>query len=132
MSDQFFKTQMGKQFYQGTMPALVNAVNELTDALNNSKQEVKEENLFEDVVSEYVVHIVVGNLFNNIDRQDLEKVENQKFDSVDDLRNTINKKVSVYPITEYMDLYNNHDDDSNNINPEDTWFGYVQIKKDMN
>lgn len=34
MSDEFFKTRMGARFYEGTMPALVEAIQKATAAMN--------------------------------------------------------------------------------------------------
>lgn len=114
---QFHETIMGKRFIEGTIPSLVRAVENLNDKL-----EIKEEPQLE-----YVTHILIGDVSDNIDREQLENIENQKFNSIDEVFEVI-KDVHIYPITDYMDLFNN-DGENEYIKPKDNWFGYVQIKK---
>jgi len=57
---------------------------------------------------------------NEVSRQDLERIENEKFDSTKDLP----KGVTFYELTDFMDACNNQEISS----MEDYWIGFVQIK----
>ena len=46
------------------------------------------------------------------DRQELESIENQKFNSVNQIRDSLGFPVDIYSLTKFMDACNDTDDDS--------------------
>ena len=116
---QFHETIMGKRFIEGTIPSLVRAVETLTEKL-----EVKEEPKVE-----YEKMIALLYVNDHIDgRKVLENIENQKFDSLQDLHD-INDGISVYSLTDFMDICNNNDSECDELHIQDRWVGYIQLKK---
>ena len=65
------------------------------------------------------------------DRQELESIENQKFNSVNQIRDSLDFPVGIYTLTEFMDACNDTDDDSEKserINIDESWLGYVELE----
>ena len=113
---QLHETMMGKRFIEGTVPQLVRAVEKL-----NKNLEPK---------VEYEIKVVT--LFTREgERRDLENIENQKFNSVDELRE-INGDICIYSMSDFMDMCNNEDSDfllENESLLHDRWIGYIQLRK---
>ena len=65
------------------------------------------------------------------DRQELESIENQKFNSVNQIRDSLGFPVDIYSLTKFMDVCNDTDDDSEKserINIDESWLGYVELE----
>tara|TARA_B100000927_G_C16435716_1_gene457517 strand:+ start:550 stop:783 length:234 start_codon:yes stop_codon:yes gene_type:complete len=65
------------------------------------------------------------------DRQELESIENQKFNSVNQIRDSLGFPVDIYSLTKFMDACNDTDDDSEKserINIDESWLGYVELE----
>tara|TARA_Y100000389_G_scaffold148955_1_gene148165 strand:+ start:1952 stop:2188 length:237 start_codon:yes stop_codon:yes gene_type:complete len=65
------------------------------------------------------------------DRQELESITNQKFNSVNEIRDSLDFPVDIYNLSEFMDACNDTDDDSYelSIKIEESWVGYVEVKE---
>jgi hypothetical protein len=72
-----------------------------------------------------------------LDRRDLEKIEGSTFDTQEELLDAIhptgremflNNEIQVWTETDFMDAWNNTDDDSTEIEIMDTFLGYANIK----
>jgi hypothetical protein len=65
------------------------------------------------------------------DRQELESIANEKFNSVNEIRDSLNFPVDIYNLSEFMDACNDTDDDSHelSIKIEESWVGYVEVKE---
>jgi len=88
----------------------------------------------------YEIHIIVAD-FDRTDRVDLERIENEKFDSCKDAVNAVHGLnfgissspkpiIRIYSMTEFMDACNQSDDDSpkeERIDIDEVWIGYVRI-----
>jgi len=73
-------------------------------------------------------------------RHTLEMIENEKFDSIEDIQNAICfdendpmavEDLAILELTEFMDLCNNTDDDTKEEEKVDIskiWIGYAQLK----
>jgi hypothetical protein len=111
----FHKTMMGKRFIEGTVPSLVRAIEKL-----NSNLEPKE-------VVEYETKIALLYV-NDGDRTQLEDIENQKFDSIDELAE-VNPEISVYSLNDFMTMCNDNDSECDDVHLQDRWVGYIQLRK---
>lgn len=66
------------------------------------------------------------------DRQELESIANKKFNSVNEIRDSLDFPVGIYNLSEFMDACNDTDDDSDeyeSIKLEESWLGYVELKE---
>lgn len=74
----------------------------------------------------YVILIPVG----KGERKDLERIENEKFKSVDNALVNLPIGSLAYRISDFMDLWNDQDSDTSiedRIDISEYWFGYVQV-----
>lgn len=116
---QFHETIMGKRFIEGTIPSLVRAVETLTEKL-----EVKEEPKVE-----YETMIALLYVNDHIDgRKVLENIENQRFNTLQELLD-VSEHISIYSLTDFMDMMNNTDSDTDDVHIQDRWVGYIQLRK---
>ena len=69
-----------------------------------------------------------------IDREDLEKIEGQSFDSIDDVIKELGSdKFEDYTLCDFMDLCNDSDTEMNDEFPSfdlnSNWIGYITLNK---
>ena len=83
----------------------------------------------------YETYVVTSAVGGGVDRQDLERVMDEKFNSADEVRKTLdpnNKEdIGVYAMYEFADACNDSDDDSEEgeaMEIDKVWIGYVKIK----
>ena len=116
---QFHETIMGKRFIEGTIPSLVRAVDKLTEKL-----EAKEEHKVE-----YETMIAMLYVNDHIDgRKVLENIENQRFNTLQELLD-VSEHISIYSLTDFMDMCNNNDSELDELHIQDRWVGYIQLRK---
>jgi hypothetical protein len=89
----------------------------------------------------YEPRIIIIPVDSNKGREDLEAIENMKFDNREDVERELcfdedapmeTEKLRIYSLTDFMDACNNSDDDvprDENINIQEVWIGYIQMKK---
>ena len=74
---------------------------------------------------------------SGLDRTDLERIEGSTFDTQEDLLDAIDSdgrqmfldnKIQVWTETDFMDAWNNTDDDSNELKVHSTFIGFANIK----
>ena len=62
-----------------------------------------------------------------IDRRDLENIEDQSFKTLEDLQNELKTtNFEIYTLSEFMDLWNNEE-----VTPEQNWIGYVNLEEEI-
>jgi hypothetical protein len=71
------------------------------------------------IMTTYILVAPVG----SVDRRDLERIENQVFDNIEDVRNKI-EGVELYTLTDFMD----HVNDEILEDLSDKWIGHVHVK----
>jgi hypothetical protein len=88
-----------------------------------------------DLIMRYETYVVTSAVGGGVDRQDLERVMDEKFNSADEVRKTLDpnneEDICVYSMCEFADACNDSDDDSEEgsaIDLYSTWIGYVKIK----
>ena len=72
----------------------------------------------------------------NIDRTDLEKIEDQTFESFDAIRdefpNDVSNSMNIFTLSEFMDACNSTDNDTPRnlrIDISKSWIGYVELSQ---
>ncbi len=62
-----------------------------------------------------------------IDRRDLENIEDQSFKTLEDLQNELKTtNFEIYTLSEFMDLWNNEE-----VTPEQNWIGYINLEEEI-
>jgi len=89
-------------------------------------------------MNEFETHIILLEIGANKDRQDLERIENCYFETVDQVLQELcfdapveTEKVNIMLLTDFMDACNNMDDDTpikERIDIDKIWVGYVNIE----
>jgi len=89
----------------------------------------------------FETHIILLEIGANKDRQDLERIENCYFETIDQVLQELcfdvdapveTEKVNIMLLTDFMDACNNMDDDTpidERIDIDKVWVGYVNVQK---
>lgn len=80
---------------------------------------------------------VVILVYAGLDRTHLEKVEDTEFDTVEDLLDALSgfgrglycdNSIQVWELSDFMDEWNNTDDDYQGLDVKVSFFGYAKVK----
>jgi len=74
--------------------------------------------------------ILVQSVGGTKDREDLERISDMDFNSIQDIRDAI-EGVECYTLTDFMDACNDTDDDASYIEISENWIGYVNLIKEI-
>lgn len=113
---EFHNTMMGKQFITSTVPQLVRAVEKLN------------KNLAPEPIVEYDTMLVMLYANDGGDRQHLERIEGDKFNSIEELHK-INENISVYSLSDFTEMCNNIDTECDDLHLMDRWVAHIQLRK---
>jgi hypothetical protein len=74
-------------------------------------------------------YVIIADVANSeINREDLENVENQNYGTLEVLQTTLKTTdFEIYTLSEFMDLWNNEE----LPDPTTHWFGYVNIEESI-
>ena len=82
------------------------------------------------------VRVLVAPVSGDIDREDLERIEGESFESMDEVIEVLGSgDFEHYTLCDYMDLCNNTDSETieqkfdNIIVLEENWIGYINLNK---
>lgn len=74
--------------------------------------------------------ILVQSVGGTKGREDLERISDMDFNSIQDIRDAI-EGVECYTLTDFMDACNDTDDDASYIEISENWIGYVNLIKEI-
>lgn len=72
-------------------------------------------------------HIILASVANSeIERVDLENIEELEFETLEDLQKTLKTTdFELYTLSDFVDLWNNEE-----VDPDEYWIGYVNLDEE--